>query len=596
MLFWSLELLGYIICGSIRCVSFKKMGKGTLQVNYWYSWTRANWNGRRGVDFHKEAAKMCDVYRNATLTIAASCSSGDRAGFLQARTASEPERLKKPPRLQSLRFREAIDHRMHHEDPIHARGWTFQETILPRRLLSFGSFEMTWECETLRGCECGAQAMESSDEKGRAAYRKYTKAIINGQYYIGKKHDLPGVSARDQEEKAALSQHPDAGYDPHLISASPPELQVAKLLVDAAPDKDQTAYRAYIDNVRLNWSRFARKLNIPTELNKPTVFSAFFDGYLDDTPEPQMQQILSGESRAELVVSDADHGSVYAEWLEDHFLNRLSLQTFYRYWRRTLVPEYTRRALSNDGDKLIALQAIATDIQSRIRDKYLAGLWQGDLLRQLCWKSKLGQGLPALNESPSWSWSSVRGPIVPYLGENVEEFEEPLDPWMETNPMHRDMDILTANCSLGSSNPCGRIIGGSVTLRASAAEASCFQNHDTGQFEFRIHSWTLKGALPLDSVRLELNFRPDTPLGCTPEQVMFRCTQDDALNTRNHNHAGRVILLLVRVWDAQNISVLVCTSMSGESNTCCRLGIGNFGWLDLEQFSSYAVSGVFELV
>lgn len=98
---------------------------------------------------------MCDIYQNSIFTIAASCSDSDSAGFLQQRTLGISFKLGRLGGLSPVHVREAIDCSQRlRKDPIHARAWTFQETILPRRLLSFGSYEATWECETHKQCEC----------------------------------------------------------------------------------------------------------------------------------------------------------------------------------------------------------------------------------------------------------------------------------------------------------------------------------------------------------------------------------------------------------------------------------------------------------
>lgn len=189
---------------------------------------------------------MCDIYRNSILTIAASCSASDCAGFLRERITDDPIELHKPPRLQSVRLRQAVDHsRMLRDDPIHSRAWTFQETILPRRLLSFGSQEATWECEELRQCECrqieyGHQAEMISDELGRAAYRKHTRAVIEGRFHATQEYDPPGIGAHFQTCAA----------EPSLPKLSVVESYTRQLLAEAPAIEDQEAFRSYIDEFR----------------------------------------------------------------------------------------------------------------------------------------------------------------------------------------------------------------------------------------------------------------------------------------------------------------------------------------------------------
>ncbi|KAF2735106.1 HET-domain-containing protein, partial [Polyplosphaeria fusca] len=86
-----------------------------------------------------------------------------------------------------------------------------------------------------------------------------------------------------------------------------------------------------------------------------------------------------------------------------------------------LVKEYTRRQLTRKSDYFPALSGLTAKFSSLAKDEFLCGIWQGDLLRGLLWRSLL---LPRPDEentleypqmntdlaSPSWSWSSVDGP------------------------------------------------------------------------------------------------------------------------------------------------------------------------------------------
>ncbi|KAL3418067.1 hypothetical protein PVAG01_11077 [Phlyctema vagabunda] len=82
---------------------------------------------------------------------------------------------------------------------------------------------------------------------------------------------------------------------------------------------------------------------------------------------------------------------------------------------RDIVLEYTRRNLSFHSDMLPALSGIAKRFQRRFQDKYLAGLWVGDIIFSLGWHLDGDHmKLPTRGQRkshPSWSWSSVFGPI-----------------------------------------------------------------------------------------------------------------------------------------------------------------------------------------
>lgn len=532
---------------------------------------------------------MCNIYQDSILTIAASCSASDCAGFLQERMINDPIELNGPQRFKSVRFRRAIDHsRMFREDPIHARAWTFQEAILPHRLLSFGSRETTWECETLRKCECGQieygqDSRANPNELGRAAYRKYARAVIEGGFQVGKKHDLPGLSAHLQPRIVDRDL-----FDPSVI-----ERYAEKLFAEGPPVEDQDASREYIKNVR--------RRTVHAEFAATSAFTNYFDALASDDHEPYLQHILSrGPSYDPRGVKPED-GPAYAEWLKSTYVNTLVVSAFHRYWRRVLVPEYTRRALSIDSDRLIALQAIASDIHSGIQDRYLAGLWEGDLINQLCWQSADGQGLPANNQSPSWSWSSIRGPVVPYSAEKFVfdnsgfgQKELKIDKALHLGRMI----ISNVDCSLASANPCGRILNGSITLKASAMEVRYIKNKTTGLFEFHASAYKSEHTEPAVSKLLRLDFSPDTPLGCQSDGSLTRSAEKDYLNTRHHDHVTTAMVLFVDCADNGDFCVLVCglVPAAAESNIYRRLGIGTLEHGDLKSFSSYCFKGKFVLI
>ena len=52
------------------------------------------------------------------------------------------------------------------------------------------------------------------------------------------------------------------------------------------------------------------------------------------------------------------------------------------FWEN-LVIIYSRGQLTYSKDKLAALSGVASELQAITGDHYLAGMWKGDLLRQL---------------------------------------------------------------------------------------------------------------------------------------------------------------------------------------------------------------------
>jgi hypothetical protein len=57
----------------------------------------------------------------------------------------------------------------------------------------------------------------------------------------------------------------------------------------------------------------------------------------------------------------------------------------YDLWYKTVVPYYNVANLTRYEDKLVAIAGVAKKMQGLLEDKYVAGLWEKDLLRQLLW-------------------------------------------------------------------------------------------------------------------------------------------------------------------------------------------------------------------
>lgn len=76
----------------------------------------------------------------------------------------------------------------------------------------------------------------------------------------------------------------------------------------------------------------------------------------------------------------------------------------------SLVTAYSHCQLTYARDKLVALSGLAQASQLGLSQKYLAGLWERELDRQLCWKVNRGSKHPDYC-APSWSWASLNGEV-----------------------------------------------------------------------------------------------------------------------------------------------------------------------------------------
>jgi hypothetical protein len=79
-----------------------------------------------------------------------------------------------------------------------------------------------------------------------------------------------------------------------------------------------------------------------------------------------------------------------------------------------IVTNYTRRKITYEKDKLVALSGIAGEIAYVLKDKYLAGIWRRNMIDGLLWKVSHGCNAvrPSQYRAPSWSWASLEGPVT----------------------------------------------------------------------------------------------------------------------------------------------------------------------------------------
>ncbi|KAF7925011.1 uncharacterized protein EAE98_007099 [Botrytis deweyae] len=108
---------------------------------------------------------------------------------------------------------------------------------------------------------------------------------------------------------------------------------------------------------------------------------------------------------------------------QDQYLTDLDLevetpsQKYERLTRGFLIWDsalsaYTRGKLSKGSDKLVAISAIARELQPFMRCRYLAGLWEVDLVFQLAWRSGNSVLQSRVYRAPSWSWASIDGRVI----------------------------------------------------------------------------------------------------------------------------------------------------------------------------------------
>jgi hypothetical protein len=208
------------------------------------------------------------------------------------------------------------------------------------------------------------------------------------------------------------------------------------------------------------------------------------------------------------------------------------------YWHWIVIPEYTRRFLTYELDRLPALAALAEVFRSRTTQKYLAGLWDLSLLPGMTWRcvsfangpTSMGRA-PKRYRAPTWTWASVEGPIGynnSVVGRKVQDV--------------RSLAVISrANCKLSNERiATSSVIAGSATLSGPVLPATFLMEPDydeNKQFRGVTYSITFEspinsGDFPPPDFGLDQTFYPDAQLCSIKGRTskFTRCKTD-------HNHA-----------------------------------------------------------
>ncbi|MCJ1384723.1 hypothetical protein MMC17_007841 [Xylographa soralifera] len=149
-----------------------------------------------------------------------------------------------------------------------------------------------------------------------------------------------------------------------------------------------------------------------------------------------------------------------------------TITTAFHVWDR-VVAAYTSGTLSYSTDKLVAISGIARELHPLMNSRYLAGLWEAQLPRQLLWvtaripitRKRPGtigyQTIPY--RAPSWSWASTDGPLLTVIQWDYRG---------ERNQRDFLIDILTARVIPAAHNDAmGQVVGGNLLIRGRMLEA-----------------------------------------------------------------------------------------------------------------------------
>ncbi|KAF4436373.1 hypothetical protein F53441_13281 [Fusarium austroafricanum] len=131
----------------------------------------------------------------------------------------------------------------------------------------------------------------------------------------------------------------------------------------------------------------------------------------------------------------------------------------FNFWHK-VIENYSKRKLTQDGDKLPAISAIAAIVQQKIASNYVAGLWTDNIELDLLWRRPSSSRVQAANSSyiaPSFGWASITGEIDYFCFRNGK--------W----PYEKAAKVLEVSAVTGPDAPLGRVSQSKLTIQGPVA-------------------------------------------------------------------------------------------------------------------------------
>jgi Heterokaryon incompatibility protein (HET) len=127
------------------------------------------------------------------------------------------------------------------------------------------------------------------------------------------------------------------------------------------------------------------------------------------------------------------------------------------YWDwQSILRTYTAARLTKPTDKLPALSGLVSTAQPNLGNRYLAGIWESQILTGLGWyieDTDLKSTVASLDSgyiAPSWSWASVKSPISTFPIREVIQ------------PLGNALAILDVQVELAGHDPFGELRSGYI--------------------------------------------------------------------------------------------------------------------------------------
>lgn len=158
---------------------------------------------------------------------------------------------------------------------------------------------------------------------------------------------------------------------------------------------------------------------------------------------------------------------------------------------RSVVSAYNCRSLTHADDKLPAISGIASRFGATMGFRYVAGLWEENIVKDLAWKQDSWPPifLPTDDMAPSFSWASINN-SVSYVFNEYDHFLR----WIPC------ASVSDARTFVPGHNPFGKVTDASITLQAPMLRG-VLKGHSSDSFhnEFLFNDRKMTVHVEMDS-------------------------------------------------------------------------------------------------
>ena len=202
-----------------------------------------------------------------------------------------------------------------------------------------------------------------------------------------------------------------------------------------------------------------------------------------------------------------------------------------------LIWGYTNLALTYDTDKLPAISGVARQFQKTMKCRYLAGLWEDNLLAQLLWSSTY-QGLtrPTGYRAPSWSWAAFNGPIRSDFSNAATMSKD----WTKRNPKTDVVfsEVIEAQTTPMGPSEAGEVKDGFIRMRGRLVPVTMIF---TGERDDLRNPRMVEIESPEPDLDMEITVDVLTEMARTPLEGVYFCAPFSLKNSEPISIRGLLI-------------------------------------------------------